>query len=517
MKRLFLILLTFSFCPTANAAKLVGFGDGGDTTTKTRTLTTPDSGDGGPAQNLTFAHTPGFVGLESDCEDVDTCEIAPSKVGVKNGEWLCVSTVSANATVLKNIAGQVELGSGLDITINQDDPARCIRFSTARDRWVQMGDGGMVGATEVTSAGVIPDNRLMKGDGGVRGVQASLIQEDDTTGAISNTVGPYLVKDIQHWDLDGDGDVDIIATVFSDNNPMFQGNPATDLILFDPDEAGTGGLVGLVPGGIQFFSNGGAQESQIMDEATRFLFQSLSGRYIRHASLETDVASNFAHDHDSVAISTAGMIHSQWRINGSANPFYRFEYDGTQMGIHLDFDQDGVSDWQTAGLDWNFITPAGSDRRFIFFDGATQQYFTRHSANLNSFGFVVTDSGDRTYLEHDLDTDVVTIGNATDTVTLAGATTIGTAGTAISKSVRGSSAVDIASISAQTCLDTSFSLTGAATGDECTLGLPASPAANLSFMCYVSAADTVQIRACNPTVGAIDPASATYSVRTFAP
>lgn len=97
---------------------------------------------------------------------------------------------------------------------------------------------------------------------------------------------------------------------------------------------------------------------------------------------------------------------------------------------------------------------------------------------------------------------------------------IGKTGTKIDDSYAVSAVtLDIASVAAVTCLDTTLgtAVTGAAVGDVCVLGLPASPQANLGFSCFVSAADTVKIRACNPTAGALDPASAAYSVRVFDP
>jgi hypothetical protein len=65
------------------------------------------------------------------------------------------------------------------------------------------------------------------------------------------------------------------------------------------------------------------------------------------------------------------------------------------------------------------------------------------------------------------------------------------------------------------CTDSAgITVTGALAGDACSVGLPASPAANSTFSCYVSAADTVKVRHC-PAGTAIDPASATYYVRVI--
>lgn len=96
--------------------------------------------------------------------------------------------------------------------------------------------------------------------------------------------------------------------------------------------------------------------------------------------------------------------------------------------------------------------------------------------------------------------------------------TIGATGTKIAASYRVTSTIDIASIAANVCAtDSTITVTGAVTGAECIVGSPAALNAGLQQSCYVSAADTVKLRTCNNTAGAIDPASATYSVRVFNP
>jgi hypothetical protein len=63
--------------------------------------------------------------------------------------------------------------------------------------------------------------------------------------------------------------------------------------------------------------------------------------------------------------------------------------------------------------------------------------------------------------------------------------------------------------------DLTISVSGATVGNAVALGLPDAPAAGIVFNAYVSAADTVTVRATNATAGAIDPASATYRVVVF--
>lgn len=71
-------------------------------------------------------------------------------------------------------------------------------------------------------------------------------------------------------------------------------------------------------------------------------------------------------------------------------------------------------------------------------------------------------------------------------------------------------ALDFAAIAAAASADLTIAVAGAAVGDSVSLGLPAAPAAGLLFFGFVSAADTVTVRAMNITAGAVDAVSATY-------
>ena len=75
--------------------------------------------------------------------------------------------------------------------------------------------------------------------------------------------------------------------------------------------------------------------------------------------------------------------------------------------------------------------------------------------------------------------------------------------------------LDFASIAAAASEDKTIAITGAAVGDSVALGLPAAPAAGIVFNVFVSAADTVTIRATNITASAVDPASADYTAMVF--
>jgi hypothetical protein len=85
-------------------------------------------------------------------------------------------------------------------------------------------------------------------------------------------------------------------------------------------------------------------------------------------------------------------------------------------------------------------------------------------------------------------------------------------GATISKVLAASAALDFASISTASQGNLTITVTGAAVGDEVILALPAAPTAGLVFNAFVSAADTVTVRASNITGSSIDAASATYGV-----
>ncbi len=75
-----------------------------------------------------------------------------------------------------------------------------------------------------------------------------------------------------------------------------------------------------------------------------------------------------------------------------------------------------------------------------------------------------------------------------------------------------SAALDFASVNDGVQADLTIAVPGAAVNDTVELGLPAAPAAGLSFNAFVSAADTVTVRITNASGGAVNAASATYRV-----
>ena len=89
-------------------------------------------------------------------------------------------------------------------------------------------------------------------------------------------------------------------------------------------------------------------------------------------------------------------------------------------------------------------------------------------------------------------------------------------GNTITKVLSGSASLNFGSIGAAAQADLTLTITGAAVGDEVVMALPAAPAAGLIFNAFVSAADTVTIRASNITAAPIDPAAATFGATVIA-
>jgi hypothetical protein len=89
-------------------------------------------------------------------------------------------------------------------------------------------------------------------------------------------------------------------------------------------------------------------------------------------------------------------------------------------------------------------------------------------------------------------------------------------GNTITKVLSGSASLDFGSIGAAAQAGLTITVTGAAVGDEVITALPAAPAAGIVFNAFVSAANTVTIRASNITAASVDPVAATYGVIVIA-
>lgn len=85
-------------------------------------------------------------------------------------------------------------------------------------------------------------------------------------------------------------------------------------------------------------------------------------------------------------------------------------------------------------------------------------------------------------------------------------------GTSLTGILSATAELDFGSIATNSSAELTVTVTGAAAGDIAMLGPPAALTADLVFFCFVSAADTVTVRAVNATGGAIDPDSGTYRV-----
>ena len=107
-----------------------------------------------------------------------------------------------------------------------------------------------------------------------------------------------------------------------------------------------------------------------------------------------------------------------------------------------------------------------------------------------------------------------TVQVARDEVVNARALTVG-ASTKLLKLLSATATLDFGSIAAAATGTLTITVTGALVGDAVAIGLPSSPAAGIVFYGYVSATNTVTIRAMNITGSAVDPASGTYRATVF--
>lgn len=101
---------------------------------------------------------------------------------------------------------------------------------------------------------------------------------------------------------------------------------------------------------------------------------------------------------------------------------------------------------------------------------------------------------------------IISINQTTGTVT---------PGATLTKIRTASASLNFPSISAASQADLTITVTGAAVGDEVVMALPAAPAAGIVFNAFVSATDTVTIRASNISGSPVNPDAATYGVLVF--
>lgn len=99
-------------------------------------------------------------------------------------------------------------------------------------------------------------------------------------------------------------------------------------------------------------------------------------------------------------------------------------------------------------------------------------------------------------------------GNFVDGITVGGSGVL-------KKILTATAALDFGSIAAGASADLTIAVTGAAVNDSVSLGPPPAPTAGIIFEPFVSATNTVTVRATNITGGAIDPASQTFRVTVF--
>lgn len=92
---------------------------------------------------------------------------------------------------------------------------------------------------------------------------------------------------------------------------------------------------------------------------------------------------------------------------------------------------------------------------------------------------------------------------------------IGATGAALTAVLTATASLNFGSIATTASADLTITVTGAAVGDEVAIGLPAAPTAGIIYQAFVSAANTVTVRATNITANSVDPAAQSFTVAVF--
>jgi hypothetical protein len=101
--------------------------------------------------------------------------------------------------------------------------------------------------------------------------------------------------------------------------------------------------------------------------------------------------------------------------------------------------------------------------------------------------------------------------NVSMNLTTKGTGTIQANGVPVATRLTNTAALNFSSVSAQSFVDLTLTVTGAATGDAVALGTPTEAVtAGIAYTAWVSATNTVTVRAHNYTAGPLDPASGTF-------
>lgn len=161
------------------------------------------------------------------------------------------------------------------------------------------------------------------------------------------------------------------------------------------------------------------------------------------------------------------------------------------------------SNINTVTVKWVGVIGATSYKVYGRSTGAELLIGTVSSNNTNSFvdDCTVTPSGA-------LPAANTTVGLAA----LAGGASIGSSGSTIGAEYKGTGTLTYTAISAQTCQDQPLTITGSASGDQCSASPASDIGANLSNAgCRISASNTAQIRVCNPTTGSLTPAAVSWT------
>lgn len=188
--------------------------------------------------------------------------------------------------------------------------------------------------------------------------------------------------------------------------------------------------------------------------------------------------------------------------------------DGTLNNDHYWYLYDYVNSdtpilYSTVNNTWNFYKQATFHGQPIL-DMPSLYGGTAAGSSLTLYSTSGAGSGDAIYAKVGNNGSITRATFNQTGVDLTGTVTVNSV--AAATKVTGTSTIDFGSIADGACLQSTYTLSGAATGDYVAAQRPSSLADGVELTAWVSATNTVKIQVCNLSGGAVDPASATYGV-----
>lgn len=299
--------------------------------------------------------------------------------------------------------------------------------------------------------------------------------------------------------IDGDDVADVSVCQFNEIEIIYKDGIGVDIHSSDACTFGT--IFGFrIPGGTAngVKINGGVSST---DYPRRHVFHFMQPG---PGGLNV-VANTVAPVHNSVVVYSLG--------NGTPEPVVP---QGCALPVHM-YDQGNLTRQQadqTPAIHRQYRSDAIASGYVGYLEGRAWD----SAGNLDKFTHIAHYVSDNTSTSEDSELRFGTFVGGTfgENFKVGNGATIGASGHEIKSCFYGSAALNFPSIAAQAYADLTMTVTGATAGSPVFLGPPSGGGfGGLTFTAFVSAANTVTVRAHNPTAGALDPTNATFTAVVF--